>query len=130
MDKLKDDPDMMKLGGERKRISVLFSDIAGFTAFTDQADPEEVQNVLEEYFSEMTSIVFANNGIVDKYYGDGIMAFFENSDGDVTSAQAAVKSSIEMQKKAVKLDKKYQEKWGVNIWLWLQFWQRLQKISL
>ena len=53
MEKLRDDPeDMMKPGGERKRITVLFSDIAGFTSFTDQADPEEVQAVLEEYFSE------------------------------------------------------------------------------
>ena len=45
MDKIKNDPDMLKLGGERKRISVLFSDIAGFTSFTDQADPAEVQSV-------------------------------------------------------------------------------------
>ena len=68
--KIKNDPDMLKLGGERKRLSVMFSDIAGFTSFTDQADPAEVQSVLEEYFAEMTSIVFANKGIVDKYYGD------------------------------------------------------------
>ena len=106
MEKLKNDPgDMMKPGGVRKRITVLFSDIAGFTSFTDQADPEEVQEVLEEYFSEMTSIVFEKNGIVDKYYGDGIMAFFENPEDGVTSAQTAVKSAVEMQKKAVELDK-------------------------
>jgi len=109
MEKLKNDPgDMMKPGGVRKRITVLFSDIAGFTSFTDQADPEEVQKVLEEYFSEMTSIVFEKNGIVDKYYGDGIMAFFENPEDGVTSAQTAVKSAVEMQEKAVELDKKYQ----------------------
>ena len=97
----------MKPGGERKRITVLFSDIAGFTSFTDQADPAEVQSVLEEYFSAMTSIVFDKQGIVDKYYGDGIMAFFENPEDGVTSAQAAVKSAVEMQQKAVELDKKY-----------------------
>jgi adenylate cyclase len=108
MDKIKNDPDMLKLGGERKRISVLFSDIAGFTSFTDQADPAEVQSVLEEYFSEMTSIVFANRGIVDKYMGDGILAFFENPPDGVTSAQAAIKSAVAMQEKAGELDKKYQ----------------------
>jgi adenylate cyclase len=108
MDKMKNDPDMLKLGGERKRITVLFSDIAGFTSFTDQADPAEVQSVLEEYFSEMTSIVFANKGIVDKYMGDGILAFFENPPDGVTSAQAAIKSAVAMQEKAVELDKKYQ----------------------
>ena len=57
----------------------------------------------------MTSIVFDKKGIVDKYYGDGIMAFFENPDDGVTSAQAAVKSAVEMQNKAVELDKKYQD---------------------
>ena len=108
MDKIKNDPDMLKLGGERKRITVLFSDIAGFTSFTDQADPAEVQSVLEEYFSEMTSIVFANKGIVDKYMGDGILAFFENPPDGITSAQAAIKSAVAMQEKAGELDKKYQ----------------------
>lgn len=107
MDKIKNDPDLLKLGGERKRISVLFSDIAGFTTFTDQADPAEVQAVLEEYFSEMTSIVFANQGIVDKYMGDGIMAFFENPPDGVTSAQAAIKTAIQMKEKALILDAKY-----------------------
>jgi adenylate cyclase len=57
----------------------------------------------------MTSIVFDKKGIVDKYYGDGIMAFFENPEDGITSAQAAVKSAVEMQKKAVELDKKYQD---------------------
>ena len=109
MEKIKTDPDMLKLGGKRKRISVLFSDIAGFTSFTDQADPEEVQAVLEEYFSEMTAIVFKQNGIVDKYQGDGILAFFENPEDGVTSAQAAVKSAVEMKEKAADLDKKYKD---------------------
>ena len=107
MNKIKNNPDMLKLGGERKRISVLFSDIAGFTSFTDQADPGEVQAVLEEYFSEMTAIVFNNNGIVDKYLGDGILAFFENPINGITSAQAAVKTAIEMKEKALLINKKY-----------------------
>ena len=62
-----------------KRISVFFSDIVDFTAFTDQADPQEVQDVLERYFEETTTIIFEADGIVDKYMGDGILAFFENS---------------------------------------------------
>ena len=110
MDKFKNDPElMMKPGGERKRITVLFSDIAGFTSFTDQADPAEVQSVLEEYFSEMTSIVFDHKGIVDKYMGDGIMAFFENPPDGITSAQTAIKVAMNMKEKAAILDKKYQD---------------------
>tara|TARA_B100001123_G_C14691835_1_gene781686 strand:- start:2 stop:598 length:597 start_codon:yes stop_codon:yes gene_type:complete len=109
MDKIKNDPDMLKLGGERKRITVLFSDIAGFTSFTDKADPAEVQSVLEEYFSEMTTVVFENKGVVDKYMGDGILAFFENPPDGVTSAQAAVKTAVEMKKRALVLDSKYKK---------------------
>ena len=109
MEQMKNNPDILKLGGERKRITVLFSDIVGFTSFTDKADPAEVQAVLEEYFSDMASIVFENKGIVDKYLGDGILAFFENPPDGVTSAQASVKTAMEMMKKAEILDKKYKD---------------------
>jgi len=109
MEQIKNNPDMLKLGGERKRISVLFSDIVGFTSFTDRADPTEVQAVLEEYFSEMASIIFENKGIVDKYMGDGILAFFENPPDGITSAQMSVKSAMAMKKKADILDKKYKD---------------------
>ncbi len=109
MEQIKNNPDILKLGGERKRISVLFSDIVGFTSFTDRADPAEVQIVLEEYFADMAAIVFDNNGIVDKYMGDGILAFFENPKDGVTSAQASVKTAVEMKKKADLLDKKYKD---------------------
>ena len=89
--------------------SVLFSDIVGFTSFTDQADPAEVQAVLEEYFADMAAIIFENKGIVDKYMGDGILAFFENPPDGVTSAQASVKTAMEMKKKAEILDQKYKD---------------------
>ena len=57
----------------------------------------------------MTSIVFDKKGIVDKYYGDGIMAFFENPEDGVTSAQVAVKVAMDMKEKAVILDNKYKD---------------------
>ena len=109
MEQMINNPDILKLGGARKRISVLFSDIVGFTSFTDKADPAEVQAVLEEYFAEMASIIFANKGIVDKYMGDGILAFFENPPEGVISAQASIKVAMEMKKKADILDRKYKD---------------------
>ena len=109
MEQMINNPDILKLGGARKRITVLFSDIVGFTSFTDKADPAEVQAVLEEYFAEMASIIFANKGIVDKYMGDGILAFFENPPEGVISAQASIKVAMEMKKKADILDRKYKD---------------------
>ena len=103
------DSDLLKIGGERKRISVIFSDIVQFTQFTDEADPAEVQLVLDEYFSIMVGLIFANRGIVDKYMGDGILAFFENSPDSVTSPQLATKTAVQMQEKAVILNNKYKE---------------------
>ena len=109
MNRIRSNPDMLKLGGERKRITVLFSDIVNFTSFSDEADPEEIQEVLETYFSDAASIIFAEDGIIDKYMGDGILAFFENNGEEVGSAERAVKSALSMQEKATNLDKLYRE---------------------
>ena len=111
MDKVKEDPDILKLGGSRKKISVLFSDIVGFTSFCDSVDSAEVQEVLEDYFSKMTRAIFDSNGIVDKYLGDGILAFFENERGSVSSPLNAMRASLAMQEWAKELDRLYK---GMN----------------
>ena len=108
MDRIKDDPDLLKLGGTRKRITVMFSDIVNFTSFSDEADPQEVQEVLEAYFADAASIIFAENGIIDKYMGDGILAFFENEDGQMTSPERAVRCALAMQGRAAAMDRDYQ----------------------
>ena len=108
MEKVRTNPDeLLKVGGERKRISVLFADVVGFTHFCDEADPEEVQDVLERYFKEMAAIIFSVHGSIDKYIGDAILAFFENQGDEVTSASTAVRCAIAMQQKARELDEIY-----------------------
>jgi len=107
MDQIRSDPDLLKLGGARKRITVLFSDIVDFTAFSDQADPQEVQDVLEAYFAETASVIFAQDGVVDKYMGDGILAFFENDGDDITSASRAVSCALQLQERARETDQHY-----------------------
>jgi len=107
MDQIRTNPDILKLGGARKRITVMFSDIVEFTAFSDQADPEEVQEVLETYFADTAAVIFAQDGVIDKYMGDGILAFFENDGEDITSARSAVDCALKMQARARELDAFY-----------------------
>ena len=109
MKKLRNNPDFLKAGGDRKRITVLMSDVAGFTKFCDKADPGEVQDLLDEYLSEMSKIIFKYDGIVDKFLGDGILAFFENDGDEINSPRRAVDCSIEMQKRCKEIAKQYKK---------------------
>ncbi len=69
-------PEKLKLGGERKELTVLFSDIRGFTTLSERMTPEQLVSFINQYLTPMTDIVFANGGTLDKYIGDAIMAFW------------------------------------------------------
>ena len=69
-------PDTLVLGGERKELTVLFSDIEGFTTISQNMPPEQLVTLLNEYLSVMSGIIFKNDGTVDKYEGDAVMAFW------------------------------------------------------
>jgi len=106
--KIEKDPNILIPGGVRKRISILFTDIAGFTTFCDNNDPKEVQNVLEEYLGKMVPAVFANDGIIDKYLGDGLLAFFENNnDDEIQSPSNAANTALQMLNEAEQLRTKW-----------------------
>ena len=67
-------PDMLKLGGQKKVLTVLFSDIKGFTTISENMDPEALVALLNEYLTAMTDLVFKYDGLLDKYEGDAVMA--------------------------------------------------------
>ncbi len=73
---LVNDPSRAQLGGEKKIMTVMFSDIRGFTTLSEKMDPVALVNFLNEYLSAMTDIIFEYKGVVDKYMGDAIMAFW------------------------------------------------------
>lgn len=69
-------PDKLKLGGDRQTMTVLFSDIAGFTSISEQLKVEKLVQLLNHYLSKMTDLVFQHQGVLDKYIGDAVMAFW------------------------------------------------------
>ncbi|OGV69597.1 MAG: hypothetical protein A2283_02215 [Lentisphaerae bacterium RIFOXYA12_FULL_48_11] len=100
---------------EKKKITILFSDIAGFTKWSSTRSPEEIHRTLNEYFAAMTAIVFKNEGTVDKYIGDGLMVFFGDPVEHPDHALRAVRAAVEMQQKARELKTKWASAGGMEL---------------
>ncbi len=97
----------LKLGGEKKEVSVFFSDIRGFTPMSEQLRPEEVVSLLNEYFSEMVKIIFKYEGTLDKFMGDAIMAIYGAPVEQNNHAERAVLAALEMAEKMKVLQAKW-----------------------
>jgi len=95
----------LKLGGQRKDVSVLFSDIRGYTTLTESMQAEEVVAMLNEYFEAMVDAVFTYKGTLDKYIGDAIMAVFGSPLPLKDHAWLAVQSAVEMRHRLVEFNK-------------------------
>lgn len=107
----------VKLEGERRKITLLFSDIRQFTKLSEKLSPEEVVSLLNEYFGLMVEIIFKNHGTLDKFIGDGIMIEFGAPLDDQFQELHALQTAIEMQEEIKKLNHKWQQegKPSINI---------------
>lgn len=102
-------PDKLRLGGERRIITILFSDIRGFTTISESLSPEKLVTLLNNYLDPMTKIVLKHEGMLDKYIGDAIMAVY-NAPVDLKEhAREAVLTALEMIKELELLNKKFTE---------------------
>ena len=97
VDEIMRNPESIKLGGEKKELTVFFSDVAGFTTISEKLDPEDLVLLLNEYLSAMTDIIRRHRGNVNKYLGDGIMALFGAPLGEPTHATLACFAALENQ---------------------------------
>ncbi len=96
-------PEKVGLGGDRKFCTAFFSDVAGFTTISEQMSPEKLVTLLNEYLTEMTNIVISNQGMLDKYEGDAIMAVFGAPVEMPEHAELACRSALQMQTRLEKL---------------------------
>ena len=101
VDELIKNPSMLKLGGEKRVITVFFSDIEGFIGISEQMTPEELVALLNEYLTAMTDIILKFDGMVDKYEGDAIMAVWGAPIYFEDHAKKACVAALEMQEKLV-----------------------------
>ena len=105
--KLQKDPGLLKLGGEKRNMTFLFSDIRGFTPISEKykGNPEGLTRLINRFLTRMTDVIIANGGTIDKFMGDCIMAFWNAPITNKDHATLAVKSAIEMQKELKILNK-------------------------
>lgn len=109
VNQLMQDPEMARLGGQKKEITVLFSDIRGFTSLSEKLSPEEVVELLNEYLSKMVDVVFRWEGTLDKFIGDAVMAFWGAPLDQPDQAELAVRCGLDMLAELGKLQNKWQQ---------------------
>jgi len=103
-------PDRLALGGEKKEITVLFSDIRGFTGISEKLAPDMLVLLLNEYLGPMTKVVLKNDGTLDKYIGDAIMAIYNAPLDVIDHPEKACRTAIEMIGELKKVNNNFKEK--------------------
>jgi adenylate cyclase len=98
-------PSLLQLGGSRRQMSAIFTDIQGFSTISEQLDPEELVHLLNRYLTEMSDIIMENMGTIDKYEGDAIIAFFGAPVYREDHAALACRSAVRMKRAEATLNR-------------------------
>jgi adenylate cyclase len=102
-------PELLNLGGERRHVTLFFSDLAGFTSISERLSAEEVVGLLNDYLSRMTDIILDEEGTVDKFEGDAIMAFWGAPLPQEDQALRACRTALRQQAALAELNQRFQE---------------------
>jgi len=105
----------VNLGGDRKVVTILFSDIRNFTRMSESLPPDQLVQLLNEYFTEMAEVIFQNQGSLDKYIGDAIVAVFGSLIALENPSSTAVQAAIHMMKRMSTLREKWKNRYGVEM---------------
>jgi len=115
VDRLVARPDQLKLGGEKAELSVLFSDLSGFTTLSETMTSDVLLTLLNSYLNEMSELIYEREGTLDKYIGDAIMAFWGAPDYSPDHAWQACYAALACQKRLAELSPKWEETYGVKL---------------
>ncbi len=115
VEEISKNPNSILVQGEKRNMTILFSDIVSFTSISEKRDAKLIVEILNEYFSEMTKIIYANKGTLDKYIWDAVMCFFNAPLKQENHSFFACKTALQQQKKLRELNKIWQNKWYPEI---------------
>jgi adenylate cyclase len=112
IDRLLEDPSRLELGGERRELSIFFSDLHGFSSISERLDPQELTALLNDYLSDMTDIILEEEGTVDKYEGDAIIAFWNAPLDQPDHAFRACRTALRCQRRLQERSQEFLERAG------------------
>jgi adenylate cyclase len=108
-------PERLKLGGEKRDLSIFFSDLQGFTTISESLEPEDLTSLLNEYLTAMTDIIQEEGGTIDKYEGDAIIAFWNAPVDQADHAVRAVRAALRCQSRLTEMRPAFQQRWGSQL---------------
>ncbi|HET9947581.1 MAG TPA: adenylate/guanylate cyclase domain-containing protein [Longimicrobiales bacterium] len=110
VDEIAENPEALRLGGQKRPLTLLFTDLAGFTTLAENMDPEALLELLNEYLDDMTEAVLAEDGCLDKYIGDAVMAFWNAPKAVDDHADRALRTAVFMQRRMRELNRRWRER--------------------
>ena len=109
VDEMSIDPTHYSMDAQSRDMSVLFTDVRGFTTISEGLDPKELSELMSEFLSPMTEIIHRNRGTIDKYMGDAVMCFWGAPLSDPDHARHALEAALEMRKAIEELQPRFEE---------------------
>jgi len=117
IEQLVNQPERLRLGGEKRELSMFFSDLQGFTGLSERLDPEALTGLLNDYLTEMSDIILDAGGTIDKYEGDAIIAFWNAPLEQQDHAQRAVQTALACQQRLAARRPDYLARAGVELYM-------------
>jgi adenylate cyclase len=117
IDQILIDPSQLKLGGEKRELSIFFSDLQGFSAISEKLGPVALTALLNDYLTDMSDIIMEEGGTVDKYEGDAIIAFWNAPMAQADHAVRACRTALRCQRKLTERRREFYDRTGVNLYM-------------
>jgi len=112
IERLIEDPSSLALGGEKRLLTIFFSDLEGFSSFSEKLGPVELTGLLNDYLTAMTDIILEEGGTLDKYVGDAVIAFWNAPLAQPDHAQRALRAAVRCQETLSRLREGLRERYG------------------